>query len=97
MPRDFVPCLYREQVLHGRLSGQGAFSCDVIELFEIGRLENREIDTIMSPNSHQVTMRQACAIAPDGVPEFQHFDVQARLRAPLFGQFYAAMADLDLE
>jgi hypothetical protein len=97
MPRDFVPCLYREQVLEGRLIGQGAFSCDVIELFEFSRLDTQETDTRMSRDSHQVTMRQACVIAPDGVPELPHFDVQARLRAPLFGQFYTAMADLDLE
>jgi hypothetical protein len=29
MPRDFVPCIYREQVLESRLLDRGAFSCDV--------------------------------------------------------------------
>jgi hypothetical protein len=93
--REFIPCLYREQVLEGRQRGQDVLSCDVIELFAFSRIADHAVDTRMSPNSHQVTMRQACVIAPDGVPEFPHFDVQARLRAPLFGQFYAAMADLE--
>lgn len=95
MPRDFVPCLYREQVLEGRLIGQGALSCDVIELFACSRLESQEPDTRIGVGSHQVTQRlDPCMVAPDGVPDLRHFDVDARLRAPLFAHFYAAMADL---
>ena len=95
MPREFVPCLYREQVLEGRLIAQGAFSCDVIELFAFSRIATQETETRMSLNSHQLTLRQECRIAPDGVPDLLHFDIEARLRAPLFAHFYAAMADLE--
>lgn len=95
MPRDFVPCLYREQVLEGRLIGQGAFSCDAIELFAFSRIEGQEEDTRMGVASHQFTLRQACTVAPDGVPALERFDTASRLRAPLFAQFYAAMAALE--
>ena len=95
MPRDFVPCVYREQVLEGRLIGQGAFSCDVIELFAFSRLESQEPDIMMSLNSHQFTQREPCTVAPDGVPALWLFDREARLRTPLFAHFYAAMADLE--
>ena len=30
MPRDFIPCVYHEQVLTGRLIGQWSLRCDVI-------------------------------------------------------------------
>ena len=95
MPRDFVPCLYREQVLEGRLIGQGAFSCDAIELFAFSRVDTQEVDTRIGVASRQFTLRQECAVAPDGVPMLERFDTAQRLRAPLFAQFYAAMADLE--
>ena len=96
MPRDFVPCLYREQVLEGRMIGQGAFSCDVIELFAFSRLDTQEPDTRMGVASHQFTQRRdPCLVAPDGVPDLLDYDIAARLRAPLFVHFYAAMADLE--
>jgi hypothetical protein len=95
MPRDFVPCLYWEQVLEGRLIGQGSFSCDVIELFEFSRVDTQEVDTRMGVASHQFTLRQECTVAPDGVPALARFDTAPPLRGPLFAQFYAAMADLE--
>jgi hypothetical protein len=95
MPRDFVPCEYRECFLASRLIDRGAFSCDVIELFALQQVKSRGSDPVMSLDSHQFTSREPCAVAPDGVPDVLHFDIQNRLRGPLFAYFYATMADLE--
>ena len=63
MPRDFVPCLYREQVLEGRMPG--AVSCDVIELFAFSS-ESQEPNQD-EPQFASVLLRE-CAVHHDGVP-----------------------------
>ena len=86
MPRDFVPCVYYERELEHPLSGARVICCDVIEMHQYCGYYVREEFARIGPDSHQFTMRdEDCAWE----------EVPARLRAPLFADFYAAMAALE--
>jgi hypothetical protein len=97
MPRDFVPCLYREHVLeHPRLLDMPVLTCDVIELFDVCDVETHEPGAVLGLNSHQYTMRDTYSVSPHAdLTETQRSGMRVLLRDQLFRTFYAAMTALE--
>jgi hypothetical protein len=81
MPRDFVPCVYSDRILHGPEEGDTIRRLQVIECFAGTHLASRDRLFHMSLDSHAVHL--------DTVPE------DDRACAHLFTMFYAAMAALE--
>ena len=81
MPRDFVPCVYSDQVLQGPEAGDEMRRLQVIECFEGTHLATRDRLFHMTRDSHAVHIDTA----PDDARACEH----------LFGIFYAAMAVLE--
>lgn len=81
MPRDFVPCVYTEQVLEDVVSQVSVKRCQAIECFEGEHLATHGRLFTMSLDSHAYHL------------DTTEGDDQAR--AHLFDTFYAAMAALE--
>lgn len=81
MPRDFVPCLYTEQVLEDHVSQVSVKRCQAIECFEGEHIATHGRLFTMSLDSHAYFLDTD----PDDDRACEH----------LFDIFYAAMAALE--
>lgn len=92
MPRDFIPCVYDERDLYDTRRGVVVRRCAVGGIVPVSYLHTHESAWLMGGDNHLYFID---AELGDDFTLVQHFDVQARLRAPLFTHFYAAMAALE--